>query len=508
MPSAAKSSHAQILKSSALIGGSSAINLLVSMIRVKFTAICLGTFGVGLFGAYMTILGPLATLCGLGLATSGVRQIAEAAGKGDEEKIGRSLLTVRRASKITGLGGMLLLLAASYPLSMATFGNAKHVLPLCVLSVTLLIGNVTGGLEAIILGLRRIRDKAAQTILGAVLGLPIVIPLLLLCGVNAVVPIVITSSVVAMVVAWWFARRAAVAPVKMTWWDTWHEAKPLLQLGAVLMFSDLITAVAAYLQRVLIIRNLGLEANGIYSAAWNLSNYYVGFILGAMGADFYPRLTAANENNAEVNRLVNEQTEVGLLLAVPGILATMLLAPLVIRVFYTSDFLPAVEVLRWQTLGLMLRLVSWPMGFIMLAQGAKRWYFWTEFSTNIASVALIWGGIRFCGLKGTGIAFFALSLFHTGLMLLVSRRLSGFSWSAANLRLLAATAGLLTIATVASFQLPLLWNMSLGAVLFLAASWHTVTTLTKLTGQNPIIAGWEKLANLFPFKMKPSDPPA
>ena len=45
---------------------------------------------------------------------------------------------------------------------------------------------------------------------------------------------------------------------------------------------------------------------------------YVGFILQAMGSDFYPRLTAVADDHAECNRLVNEQAQIGLLLAGPA----------------------------------------------------------------------------------------------------------------------------------------------------------------------------------------------
>lgn len=42
-----------------------------------------------------------------------------------------------------------------------------------------------------------------------------------------------------------------------------------------------------------------------------------------------------------MNRLVNEQTEIGLLLAVPGLQATLSLAALIIRLYYTDAFLSA-----------------------------------------------------------------------------------------------------------------------------------------------------------------------
>src|SRR5208337_3218913 len=102
---------------------------------------------------------------------------------------------------------------------------------------------------------------------------------------------------------------------------------------------------------------------------WTLSTLYVGFVLNAMGADFYPRLTSLAADNMMVNRLVNEQTEMGLLIAVPGVLATLTLAPWVLKIFYSVQFVPAVEIVRWQIVGILLRVVSWPMGFVQLAKG-------------------------------------------------------------------------------------------------------------------------------------------
>ena len=90
----------------------------------------------------------------------------------------------------------------------------------------------------------------------------------------------------------------------------------------------------AYLVRIIVLRRFGEDAAGFYQAAWTLGGLYVGFILQAMGADFYPRLTVVANNPCECNRLVNEQAEVGLLIAGPGVLGTLTFASLVIQVFY------------------------------------------------------------------------------------------------------------------------------------------------------------------------------
>ena len=74
----------------------------------------------------------------------------------------------------------------------------------------------------------------------------------------------------------------------------------------------------------------------------------------------------------------------GLLLAAPGVIATLTFAPLVIWLFYSSAFAPAVEILRWICLGMMLRVASWPMAFVLVAKGERKLYFWTELLSNCA----------------------------------------------------------------------------------------------------------------------------
>lgn len=492
-PQETGSTHRQVLKSSALIGGSSAVNVLAGIVRMKFAAVFLGPAGVGLLGAYTAILAPLALIGGLGITSSGVRQIAEAAGDNDRQKIARATLVVRRISLLCGLLGLILTLLLAFPLSVAMFGDGSHAPALSVLSITLFMGAIAGGLGAILQGLRRIRDMAEKISFDALLGLPIALTLMAIWGLKAIVPMICATALVSLTVTWWFSRRVEVAPVQLSWRETWTEAFPMLKLGLVFMSSGLVTTAVAFLIRLMIIRMLGLEASGIYSAAWTLSSYYVGFILSAMGADFYPRLTGVNKNNVEVNRLVNEQAEVGLLIALPGIFATLGLAPLVISLFYTAMFLPAVEVLQWQVLGVLLRVVSWPIGYLLLAKSAKWWFFLSETASNLLLLGLTWLGIKAYGISGAGMGFLAMYVCYALLIYFIARRITGFFWSRANLRLIAVAIGASALAFTLARLLPALWGACLGSILAAASAWYSLRTLSELTGQNPLNVIWMKV---------------
>jgi len=422
-------SYGQIVKSSSIVGGAQVVNILVGMVRTKFIAVLLGPAGVGLQGTYLAITGLAQTLTSLGIGASGVRDVAQAHGTGDAERVARTVLTLRRMVWLTGLVGTVLLAALAGPISRYTFGTSSHAFPLVFLSATVLMACLTGGQSALLQGTRRIADLARMTVLGTVFGSAVAIAMYYAYGLKGIVPALMIMAVFNLAVAWWFARRIPVASVAMSWRESFAQAGGLVSLGVAMMLSGLVMAGTAYLSRVFITRQIGLEAVGIFQAGSALSAMFIDFVLKAMGADFYPRLTAASSDPREMNRLVNEQTEIGLLLAVPGLIATLVLAPWVIRIFYTAEFVPAVDLMRWFVFGCLGRVVSWPMGFIILAMGRGRLFFASETAFGVVHVLLTWFGLRLFGLTGVGIAFLLAYVFCTAFVLIISRRLIGFRWN-------------------------------------------------------------------------------
>src|SRR3954447_15689636 len=125
----------QILASTALIAGSSIINIAFSVVRTKVVAVLLGPSGVGLMGLYSSIADLAQSIATMGIQGSGVRQIAEAAGSGDTDRMVRTAIVLRRISTLLGLVGAVLLLVFSVPVSTMTFGNAQQAAGVALLAV-------------------------------------------------------------------------------------------------------------------------------------------------------------------------------------------------------------------------------------------------------------------------------------------------------------------------------------------------------------------------------------
>ncbi|MGC4024741.1 MAG: O-antigen translocase [Mesorhizobium sp.] len=473
-------SYLQIFKSSATIAGSSLVQLVFSIARNKSAALWLGPDGVGLMGLYNSIIDLAQGLAGSGLVGSGVRQIAEANGTGDSKLIARTATALRWLALALGVCGALLLVLFATPIASLTFGNSTHTVGVALVAAAVFLRLFASGQTALLQGLRKIGDLARVNIFAAMLGACSFVALIWAFGKDGIVPALILDGGILAALAWYHARRIDVAKSDFTAHEISSEARQMLRLGLVFMANGLFTLGATYAVRIIVTHEAGIGAAGLYQAAWALASLYAGFILQAMGVDFYPRLTAAAKDNDECNRLVNEQTHVSILLAGPGLLATLTLAPLVVHLFYSSEFTGAVSILRWFCLGMMLRIVAWPMGFIVLAKNEQRIFFWTELIAALIQVGLAFVLVQQYGPVGAGAAFFGLYLWHSALIGYLAHRISGFRWSAENIRVGGSYILMAIVVCVAFVELDNWTAMGLGLALTALCSLHSLHALLTL----------------------------
>lgn len=412
------------------MGGVAFISLLLGMVRTKFAATYIGSVGVGLLANFSALQGLIGAIAGLGVQSSAVRDVASAYAANDQVAIGRTVLTLRRVCWLTGLLGAATMAVLSPWLSQITFGSDQYQWDIAAVGIIIFLSNVTGGQLALLQGARRIADMARIQITGSVVGTIITVAFYFWLGLRGIIPALVMMALVQLLISWHFARAMPVPVVEMKWLESFHYAGDMIKLGLAMMWTGLLGSVVSYFTLTMITHEINLQAVGIYSAAFALSGVLVNFILAAMATDYYPHLTSVANDKVAMNRLVNEQAEIGLLIAIPGLLATLTFAPWIIRILYSHEFLPAVTLLHWFVLGCLGRVISWPLGFVMLALGKGRLFFFTETAAQFFYLALIAIGLLTIGLKGVAVASFALYVVYIVVVYFVARRLTGFSWSA------------------------------------------------------------------------------
>lgn len=476
-------SYRSILKSTSIIGGASLVNMLIGMLRTKFVAVLLGPGGVGLLGMFGQITGLISTVSGMGLGNSGVRQVAHAVASGDDRKIGETVLALRRTIWITGLCGLLLSIVFCVPISRFTFGHDRYALSIAILGITVVLGAITAGQSCLLQGTRRIGDLAKISIISALTGTIISIPCFYIWDLNGIVVSLVLCSIASLATSWWFAHRVPILTLHVPWSQSINESRRLVSFGFSFMGAGLITVSAGYIIQMILVRKFGLEGAGLYQSAFALSGILVNFVLSAMGTDYYPRLTAAAGDPVMVRQMVNEQTEISLLLALPGLIAMMVFSPLLIQVFYSHKFTQAIPILQWCTLGVLGRVVSWPMGYVLLAMGKGRLFFITETIAVLFQVAALWFMIKLWGLEGAGISFMTLYVFYSLLMVAVMKKLVGASWnrrSISNILLSVSVIVVLLLNCRLNQQIYSAWVINL--VILFVTSWTCLQQLSRTSG--------------------------
>lgn len=430
-------SYRQILRSSSIIGGASVVNILVGLLRAKAVALILGPAGVGLFGLFTNIVATASTLSGLGFGNVGTRQIAEASANEDPIRVAAA----RRAlfwgtMALAALGGAMFWLLRGV-IARHILGDAHLAGEIGWLAIAVSLTVAAASQNALLNGLRRIGDIARVSMGSALLSTCIGVVALLWFGRAGLALFVIVIPAASFLLGHLFvARLPRVAQQRTELASLAAQWRVLATLGAAFMIAGLAGTVGQLVVRSMFQHELGVEALGHFQASWAISMTYIGFVLSAMGTDYYPRLTAVIGDHDAANRLVNQQTEVALLLATPVLLAMLGLAPWIIRLLYSSAFLEAADMLRWQVLGDFLKVMSWPLGFILLASGAGRTFMFTEWTAAGLFVALCALTLPVLGVQSAGISFLGMYAGYLPLVYWFAARRTGFRYSAAVIRLI------------------------------------------------------------------------
>lgn len=474
-------SYGQIAKSTGIFGGFQLINIVIGLLRTKVLAILLGPTGVGLAGIYQSIVDFARTIAGMGLHFSSVKDIAQANGSGDKKQIAQTITVLRRLLWFTGLLGMILMILFSVPLSNYFFGDKSKSIQICILSFSVLTGIISSGQIALLQGTRQILKMAKASLYGAIGGFVLSVFFYLWLGIDGIVPALIGISIVSLFFSWFFSQKEFVVKVQLSARETILKGKTMFVLGIFTMLSGLISALTLFLVKGFILNIENLAVVGLYQAVWSISFLYLGSILTSMGADYYPRLCSLNHDNLAMVKFSNEQTRFVLLVSTPIIIGVLLLTEPILEILYSSSFLEAADLLRWQILGTFLKIIVWPIGFFLLAKGKGLRFFIVElvwFSAYYIATIIGWD---YFGLESAGIAYLIAYIIYFPLVYLFVKPLSNFQFNKENILFILFFTVLTILAFLSSMYLNGWIFLFTGCILFL------ISVFTSLWGINRIL---------------------
>ena len=418
-----KNPYQQIIRATSLFGGVQVFNIIVSIIRSKFIALFLGSFGMGISGLLNSTLNILNVITKLGLDTSAVKEIAHSNSTRSYKKTAILISSLKRIVWFTGLIGVLFMLFFSSFLSQLAFGNTNYTFSFIWISITLLFRQLTTAQLTVLQGLRKLKLLARANLYGSFLGLLVILPIYYFFRIEGIVPAIILTSIINFVFSTYFSKKVKIRSVRVSNKVAFIEGKQMLKLGMSLCLMSVITILSAYLVQIFISNYGGVKEVGFYSAGIVIINSYVGLIFNAMQTDYFPRLSAIADNLAKIRETVDQQAFIAILIITPIIIVFLTLAPMVITLLYSKDFLSITGLVSWGILGTLFKAVSWSMGYVILAKGDSRLFIKTTIFFNTLFLILLSYGYIIQGLSGIGIAFLIYYFIHyLGLRIITYKR--------------------------------------------------------------------------------------
>jgi O-antigen/teichoic acid export membrane protein len=400
-----KSAYRSIFKAISLFGGVQVFNILIQIVKQKFIAILLGPTGMGISGLYTSATQLIQEFTSMGLSSSAVKNVAEANGGGDFQRISGVITVLRKLVWITGMLGMIVVIVLSPILSKSTFGNYDHTIPFIFLSTTLLLQQLSAGQSVVLQGMRKLNHLAKSGVLGSFFGLIFSVPIYYFFGIDGIVPTIILSSITTLLLTWYFSKKIKIEKQNITPKQTFKEGKEMLKMGLVMSLNSILVLGVAYIVRIFIIRIGGSEEVGLYTAGFAIVNGYVGLIFTAMGTDYYPRLAGVIADNKKCKEIINQQAEIAILIIAPIIMIFLLLAPSAITILYSNKFVPITGFIQWAMLGMIFKAASWAIAFQFIAKGEMKTFAINETITNLYVLIFNLFGYYVFGLDGLGISF-------------------------------------------------------------------------------------------------------
>lgn len=417
-------SYGNIFKTTFLFGFVQVFKAVIAIVKNKLVAILIGPEGMGLLGVFSSTVQMIQTGAGLGINQSAVRDVAEANGSGNKERVNRIIRVTNRVVILTGLLGCLVTLILSHSLSIWTLGDNAYTISYCILALVVALNIINDGKQALLKGTRHLRALAYASMIGTVVGLVTAIPLYYFFGKDGIVPELLIASILALLVSQYFVNKIPVENSEsLSFKDTINDAKPMLKMGVALMFVTLLQTIISFAINAYIRHKGGLADVGYFSAGNYILAGYFGLITTALMTDYYPRLAAVNQDNIKVQDELNKQSMVSVILCCPLIVLFIALMPLFIKILYSNDFIPALDYLRFGIFWTVITICSNQVDMILVAKYNTRVFMLIAIAIRSIQLVLSIVLYNYWGLLGLGISYGLLGVIHLSVMALTVYKL-------------------------------------------------------------------------------------
>jgi len=488
MANSPSTSYKSILKATSLLGSVRVFVIIVAVVKNKIIAVMLGPAGIGLLGIFTSTLTLINSICDLGITKSSVRNIAEANAGEDKRQVGKIYNIFIKLLYSLSIVGAVFTATFSRQLSIWSFGTDLYKWSFVALAFAVFFNSISFGQLAVLQGLRKFRFLAKASSIGAVVGLIVSIPLFYFFKEKGIVPSLILSGVTAFLLSTFYVNKLRIQHDAVSKQEMITHGMDMAKLGISMMLVSFMVAMSGYVLKAYLSNNAGIDTVGIFQAGFTIVSSYFGVVFTAMSTDFFPRISAVNKDNTQIEAEINRQSVILLLLLSPLVVCLLYLMPLFITGLYSSKFILAGEYVNTAILGIVFFAIGQLFSMILLAKNNAKVFILFTFLMQLCFLLNSLFFFKIGGIKGMGIAYSINMTVYALSILFIIYKLYSIKLSKQSYIIMGIVLAFTSFSVLLKDINPLWLRYSIAGILFVASSYYSINAFKKIL---EILSIWE-----------------
>jgi PST family polysaccharide transporter len=410
-----------IIKVFSFTAMSTFVKMLTGLISVKIVASIIGPSGVALVGQLNSFASIMMSLSSGGINSGITKYTAEY--RKEKSSIKRLLSSALRVTFTCSLvvGG--LMIGFHTFLSRSIMRSSEYSYVFIIFGFTILFYALNMMLISIINGFKEFKKYVLINIINSLFGLIFTLSFVFTLGLKGALISIVTYQSVMLFVTLWMVRK--LPWVKPEYFREKINLEILKKYSryAIMTFATAATVpVSQMLLRGYVISHISPVQAGWWEAMNRISNMYLMVITTSFSVYYLPRLSELTDN-IQLSKEIFKAYKVVIPLLLVGFSTVYFLRFFVIRLLFTSQFLPMEHLFIWQLLGDFFKISSWLLAFVMIAKSMTKMFVFTETIFSLLFIVIGFLFMRYNGVVGITQAYLLNYFLYFVCMVLVFRKL-------------------------------------------------------------------------------------
>ena len=287
-----------------------------------------------------------------------------------------------------------------------------HLWLTCGLLMSLLCFVLHTLMQSFFHGLKSYKIIVRSTLISSLLTLGLSIPLIYYFNTLGLMVSVFIPSV-SLLLTYLFYSRSALS-FGRTLFGTpfrFHIFKPILSFTVMSAVAAMVFPTVLIVIRSLLVEHVGVQSASYWEGYSRISLFISSLAISSISLYYLPKLVEANTGQV-LFKVVLWGVKFLTIVALPVLIIILLLASYVIPMLYSSSFLDAIFLLKWELLGTYFKLLSFSVSFIMIAKKLTTVFVMSELISGLLFLGLSMFFIDKYGVVGASIAFAGTYFFY------------------------------------------------------------------------------------------------